>query len=172
MEDAVYDVATAAYDQLLTARSLMNQIPGEAFPALLSAVSCDCGINDCHLTPYLFLLRFRTWDIWKIWKRSILMCLMLNYKRKTGNYLWSCINATKLKQFKHRIERICKYYIKIQLKIEERIQRLVNDLRLLCDSWIEEAQKLLSVDDWSSHTVSFLMNDGLLLIFVTLGAAE
>lgn len=75
------------------------------------------------------------------------MCLMLNYKRKTGNYLWSCINATKLKQFKHRIERICKYYIKIQLKIEERIQRLVNDLRLLCDSWIEEAQKLLSVDD-------------------------
>lgn len=39
MEDAVYDVATAAYDQLLTARSLMSQIPHEAFPALLSAVS-------------------------------------------------------------------------------------------------------------------------------------
>lgn len=42
MEDAVYDVATAAYDQLLTARSLLSQIPGEAFPALLSAVSCVC----------------------------------------------------------------------------------------------------------------------------------
>lgn len=41
MEDAVYDVATAAYDQLLTARSLLSQIPREAFPALLSAVSCD-----------------------------------------------------------------------------------------------------------------------------------
>ncbi|OAD05198.1 hypothetical protein MUCCIDRAFT_152601 [Mucor lusitanicus CBS 277.49] len=38
MEDAVYDVATAAYDQLLTARSLLSQIPGEAFPALLSAI--------------------------------------------------------------------------------------------------------------------------------------
>ncbi|KAG2196011.1 hypothetical protein INT46_004486 [Mucor plumbeus] len=38
MEDAVYDVATAAYDQLLTARSLMSQIPHEAFPALLSAI--------------------------------------------------------------------------------------------------------------------------------------
>lgn len=38
MEDAVYDVATAAYDQLLTARSLLSQIPGEAFPALLAAV--------------------------------------------------------------------------------------------------------------------------------------
>lgn len=39
MEDAVYDVATAAYDQLLTARSLLDQIPEAAFPALLSAVS-------------------------------------------------------------------------------------------------------------------------------------
>jgi NADH dehydrogenase [ubiquinone] 1 alpha subcomplex assembly factor 6 len=39
MEDAVYDVATAAYDQLLTARSLLAQIPDAAFPALLSAVS-------------------------------------------------------------------------------------------------------------------------------------
>ncbi|KAI8080231.1 Squalene/phytoene synthase [Gilbertella persicaria] len=38
MEDAVYDVATAAYDQLLTARSILNQVPGDAFPALLSAV--------------------------------------------------------------------------------------------------------------------------------------
>lgn len=39
MEDAVYDVATAAYDQLLTARSLMAQVPDAAFPALLAAVS-------------------------------------------------------------------------------------------------------------------------------------
>ncbi|KAI8082412.1 isoprenoid synthase domain-containing protein [Thamnidium elegans] len=38
MEDAVYDVATAAYDQLLTARSLMAQVPDAAFPALLAAV--------------------------------------------------------------------------------------------------------------------------------------
>ncbi|KAI8373541.1 Squalene/phytoene synthase [Choanephora cucurbitarum] len=38
MEDAIYDVATAAYDQLLTARSIMNQIPADAFPAFLSAV--------------------------------------------------------------------------------------------------------------------------------------
>lgn len=38
MEDAVYDVATAAYDQLLTARSLMSQVPSAAFPSLISAV--------------------------------------------------------------------------------------------------------------------------------------
>ncbi|KAI9485367.1 MAG: isoprenoid synthase domain-containing protein [Benjaminiella poitrasii] len=38
MEDAIFDVATAAYDHLLTARSLVNQIPTEAFPALLSSV--------------------------------------------------------------------------------------------------------------------------------------
>lgn len=38
VEDAVYDVATAAYDQLLTARSLLPQVPPEAFPALLAAV--------------------------------------------------------------------------------------------------------------------------------------
>jgi NADH dehydrogenase [ubiquinone] 1 alpha subcomplex assembly factor 6 len=45
MEDAVYDVATAAYDQLLTARSLMNQIPAAAFPALISAVNFYYGIT-------------------------------------------------------------------------------------------------------------------------------
>lgn len=39
MDDVVYDVATAAYDQLLTARSLLKSIPDEAFPVLLSAVS-------------------------------------------------------------------------------------------------------------------------------------
>jgi NADH dehydrogenase [ubiquinone] 1 alpha subcomplex assembly factor 6 len=39
MEDAVYDVATAAYDQLLTARSLIQSVPPEAFPVILAAVS-------------------------------------------------------------------------------------------------------------------------------------
>ncbi|KAG0168001.1 hypothetical protein DFQ30_005398 [Apophysomyces sp. BC1015] len=38
VEDAVFEVATAAYDQLLTARSLLNTVPGPAFPVLLSAV--------------------------------------------------------------------------------------------------------------------------------------
>lgn len=38
LEDAVYDVATAAYDQLLTARSLLKSVPDAAFPVLLSAV--------------------------------------------------------------------------------------------------------------------------------------
>lgn len=50
MEDAVYDVATAAYDQLLTARSLMSQIPHEAFPALLSAVSFLNVQKLCNFT--------------------------------------------------------------------------------------------------------------------------
>ncbi|KAI8881630.1 hypothetical protein K501DRAFT_188514 [Backusella circina FSU 941] len=38
MEDAVYDVATAAYDQLLTARSLLKSVPPEAFPVILAAI--------------------------------------------------------------------------------------------------------------------------------------
>jgi NADH dehydrogenase [ubiquinone] 1 alpha subcomplex assembly factor 6 len=52
MEDAVYDVATAAYDQLLTARSLLSQIPEAAFPALLSAVSLFISKNDQHIINF------------------------------------------------------------------------------------------------------------------------
>lgn len=39
MEDAVFEVATAAYDHLLTARSLLSSVPPAAFPVLLAAVS-------------------------------------------------------------------------------------------------------------------------------------
>ncbi|CAO3634900.1 unnamed protein product [Cunninghamella echinulata] len=38
VDDAVFEVATAAYDQLLTARSLLKSVPPEAFPVVLSAV--------------------------------------------------------------------------------------------------------------------------------------
>ncbi|KAI9300828.1 isoprenoid synthase domain-containing protein [Cunninghamella echinulata] len=38
VDDAVFEVATAAYDQLLTARSLLKSVPPEAFPVILSAV--------------------------------------------------------------------------------------------------------------------------------------
>ncbi|KAI8082896.1 Squalene/phytoene synthase [Halteromyces radiatus] len=38
VDDAVFEVATAAYDQLLTARSLLNTVNPEAFPVILSAI--------------------------------------------------------------------------------------------------------------------------------------
>ncbi|KAF7722804.1 NADH dehydrogenase (ubiquinone) complex I, assembly factor 6 [Apophysomyces ossiformis] len=38
VEDAVFEVATAAYDQLLTARSLWNSVPSAAFPVFMAAV--------------------------------------------------------------------------------------------------------------------------------------
>lgn len=38
MDDAVFEVATAAYDQLLTARSLLDTVTPEAFPVILSSV--------------------------------------------------------------------------------------------------------------------------------------
>ncbi|KAI8380951.1 isoprenoid synthase domain-containing protein [Radiomyces spectabilis] len=38
VDDAVFEVATAAYDQLLTARSLLKSVPPAAFPVLLHAV--------------------------------------------------------------------------------------------------------------------------------------
>ncbi|KAI8340639.1 Squalene/phytoene synthase [Chlamydoabsidia padenii] len=38
MEDAVFEVATAAYDQLLTARSLLDTVTPETFPVILSSI--------------------------------------------------------------------------------------------------------------------------------------
>ncbi|CDH59283.1 nadh dehydrogenase complex assembly factor 6 [Lichtheimia corymbifera JMRC:FSU:9682] len=38
LEDAIFEVATAANDHLLTARSMLKSVPSEAFPVLLSAV--------------------------------------------------------------------------------------------------------------------------------------
>ncbi|KAL0083754.1 Squalene/phytoene synthase [Phycomyces blakesleeanus] len=38
LEDAIFEVATAANDQLLTARSMLETVPQQAFPVLLAAV--------------------------------------------------------------------------------------------------------------------------------------
>ncbi|KAI9020847.1 Squalene/phytoene synthase [Phycomyces nitens] len=38
LEDAIFEVATAANDQLLTARSMLETVPRQAFPVLLAAV--------------------------------------------------------------------------------------------------------------------------------------
>ncbi|ORZ25993.1 Squalene/phytoene synthase [Absidia repens] len=38
VEDAVFEVATAAYDQLLTARSLLDTVTPDAFPVILSSI--------------------------------------------------------------------------------------------------------------------------------------
>lgn len=63
MEDAVYDVATAAYDQLLTARSLLDQIPDAAFPALLSAVSNSIHAKKKIALFIYYYFRFLTSSI-------------------------------------------------------------------------------------------------------------
>jgi hypothetical protein len=39
LEDAVFEVATAAHDHLLTARSMLKSVPPSAMPVLISAVS-------------------------------------------------------------------------------------------------------------------------------------
>jgi NADH dehydrogenase [ubiquinone] 1 alpha subcomplex assembly factor 6 len=48
MEDAVFEVATAAYDQLLTARSLLDTVTPEAFPVILSSVRRRNHTDDDH----------------------------------------------------------------------------------------------------------------------------
>ncbi|CAG8503025.1 21619_t:CDS:2 [Cetraspora pellucida] len=52
LDDAVFEVATLAHDHLLTARSFLPDIPGQALPALLSAVPCDLYLK--RLEKYNF----------------------------------------------------------------------------------------------------------------------
>ena len=39
LEDAIFEIATLAHDHLLTARTFLQNIPNQALPALLSAVT-------------------------------------------------------------------------------------------------------------------------------------
>ncbi|CEJ02380.1 hypothetical protein RMCBS344292_16387 [Rhizopus microsporus] len=75
LEDAVYDVATAAYDQLLTARSLLKSVPDSAFPVLLSAVPYVKyleSLEKVNFNPFDPLLQKRDWKmpliLWKSYK--------------------------------------------------------------------------------------------------------
>ncbi|ORY98962.1 Squalene/phytoene synthase [Syncephalastrum racemosum] len=72
MEDAVFEVATAAYDHLLTARSLLSSVPPAAFPVLLAAVpstrylqkleSVNFNIFDTTLQRKDWKLPFVLWN--------------------------------------------------------------------------------------------------------------
>ncbi|CAO3658624.1 unnamed protein product [Rhizopus stolonifer] len=75
LDDVVYDVATAAYDQLLTARSLLSSIPSDAFPALLSAVPYIKyleNLEKVNFNPFDPLLQKKDWKmpliLWKSYK--------------------------------------------------------------------------------------------------------
>ncbi|KAG1053557.1 hypothetical protein G6F43_004369 [Rhizopus delemar] len=75
MDDVVYDVATAAYDQLLTARSLLKSIPDEAFPVLLSAVPYVKyleNLEKVNFNPFDPLLQKKDWKmplvLWKSYR--------------------------------------------------------------------------------------------------------
>lgn len=98
MEDAIYDVATAAYDQLLTARSIMNQIPADAFPAFLSAVCTIRWTISSFINAFNF--RCHTLSSWKIWRKPTLIFMMQNCKRKTGSYRLLCTKLIRHKRFK------------------------------------------------------------------------
>ncbi|KAI9256948.1 Squalene/phytoene synthase [Sporodiniella umbellata] len=66
LDDVVYDVATAAYDQLLTARSLLSSIPGAAFPVLLSAVPYARyleNLEKVNFNPFDPLLQKKDWKM-------------------------------------------------------------------------------------------------------------
>ncbi|CAG8440960.1 4292_t:CDS:2 [Dentiscutata heterogama] len=52
LDDVVFEIATLAHDHLLTARSFLPYIPGQALPALLSAVPCDLYLK--RLEKYNF----------------------------------------------------------------------------------------------------------------------
>ncbi|CAO3610952.1 unnamed protein product [Mucor hiemalis] len=78
MENAVYDVATAAYDQLLTARSLLAQIPEAAFPALLAAVPHVKYLENLEKVNFnVFNVKLQKKD----WKLPIIM--WKSYKTRT-----------------------------------------------------------------------------------------
>ncbi|KAI7897832.1 isoprenoid synthase domain-containing protein [Cokeromyces recurvatus] len=78
MEDAVFDVATATYDHLLTARSLINKIPAEAFPVLLSAVP------HVKFLEKLEKVNFNIFDT-KLQKKDWKLPLIMYKSYKTGN---------------------------------------------------------------------------------------
>ncbi|KAI8970434.1 isoprenoid synthase domain-containing protein [Mycotypha africana] len=70
MEDAIFDVATAANDHLLTARSMMDRIPANAFPVIISAVPY------VHFLEKLEKVNFNVFDVnlrKKDWKLPLLM---------------------------------------------------------------------------------------------------
>ncbi|KAI8979039.1 isoprenoid synthase domain-containing protein [Pilobolus umbonatus] len=79
MEDAVYDVATAAYDQLLTARSLLKSVPSAAMPVLLSAVSNARYLENLEKANFNVFdrsLQKKDWKLplvlWKSYKTGVI----------------------------------------------------------------------------------------------------
>ncbi|KAI9493152.1 isoprenoid synthase domain-containing protein [Zychaea mexicana] len=52
LEDAIFEVATAANDQLLTARSMLDSVPPSAFPVVLSAVPTARYLEKLEATNF------------------------------------------------------------------------------------------------------------------------
>ncbi|KAI7858254.1 isoprenoid synthase domain-containing protein [Circinella umbellata] len=52
LEDAVFEVATAANDHLLTARSMLKSVPSDAFPVVLSAIPTARYLEKLEATNF------------------------------------------------------------------------------------------------------------------------
>ncbi|CAO3693686.1 unnamed protein product [Umbelopsis ramanniana] len=77
LEDAVFDVATAAHDHLLTARSMLKSVPPAAMPVILSAVPCAqylAKLEQHNFNAFEPKLQVRNWklplDIWSAYRNQ------------------------------------------------------------------------------------------------------
>ncbi|KAI9277037.1 isoprenoid synthase domain-containing protein [Phascolomyces articulosus] len=52
LEDAIFEVATAANDHLLTARSMLKSVPSDAFPVVLSAIPTARYLEKLEATNF------------------------------------------------------------------------------------------------------------------------
>jgi NADH dehydrogenase [ubiquinone] 1 alpha subcomplex assembly factor 6 len=75
LSDVVYDIATRANDQLLTARSFKNDLPIDAYPVLISAIPVDSFLKKLEKVDFnIFdpLIYKKQISLpFKIWKSAI-----------------------------------------------------------------------------------------------------
>ncbi|OZJ03951.1 hypothetical protein BZG36_02942 [Bifiguratus adelaidae] len=73
LEDAVFEVATAAHDHMLTARSLVKSVPKEVMPVLLSAIPCDDylkALEKAQFNSFDPKVQIRDWKLpYRLWRK-------------------------------------------------------------------------------------------------------
>ncbi|CAM0140160.1 unnamed protein product [Umbelopsis sp. WA50703] len=77
LEDAVFEVATAAHDHLLTARSMLKSVPPSAMPVLISAVPTAKYLEKLEQNNFNAFepkLQLKSWrlplDIWTAYRKQ------------------------------------------------------------------------------------------------------
>lgn len=86
LEDAVFELATIANDNLLTARSMFQEtggkVPEEAMPVFAAAVCVD----SCTMLRALTVCRFRSGLYWVDWRRWTSTCMIVDCKSGIGSW--------------------------------------------------------------------------------------